>query len=234
MKTKALALALLAAASFAAGPALSHHSFAAVYDADQEVTIEGKVGNFDLTYSGNYLNRDMDGSGDYSDYSYFYDAISGYGAYFYDNDGDYVSPNQYIQGTDRYKKYFQEFRISSPSDKRLRVMAGLFWQRQSHNIEQNYIIDDIADSITVTGTPTEPKKHANSQPITPPPRPSVSPPAPRRVRAGAETPRTGASGPSTPARAGSGCRFIRCWLPPGWPPQAGVSIPPPGGWKSMA
>ena len=31
-------------------------------------------------------------------------------------------------------------------------MAGLFWQRQSHNIEQNYIIDDIADSITVTGT----------------------------------------------------------------------------------
>src|SRR3546814_11572971 len=28
----------------------------------------------------------------------------------------------------------------------------LFYQRQSHNIEQNYIIDNIADAITVTGT----------------------------------------------------------------------------------
>ncbi|MEY4889899.1 MAG: hypothetical protein RIQ75_1029, partial [Pseudomonadota bacterium] len=63
-----------------------------------------------------------------------------------------VSPNQYIVGKDKYKKYFQEFRVSSPSDNRLRVIAGLFWQRQSHNIEQNYIIDNIADSITVTGT----------------------------------------------------------------------------------
>jgi iron complex outermembrane recepter protein len=116
------------------------------------LTIQGKLANWDVTYAGGFLKRRTKVESDYSDYSYFYDAISGYGAYFYDNDGDYVSPNQYIQGNDRYKKYFQEFRISSPSDKRLRVMAGLFWQRQSHNIEQNYIIDDIADSITVTGT----------------------------------------------------------------------------------
>lgn len=46
MKTRALALVLLATASLAAGPALSHHSFAAVYDADKEVTIEGKVVQF--------------------------------------------------------------------------------------------------------------------------------------------------------------------------------------------
>ena len=46
MKTKALALALLATANLAAGPALAHHSFAAVYDADKEVTIEGKVMQF--------------------------------------------------------------------------------------------------------------------------------------------------------------------------------------------
>ena len=116
------------------------------------LTIQGKLGNWDLTYAGGYLNRRDRVESDYSDYSYFYDAIAGYGAYFYDNGGNYVSPNQYIQGKDRYKKYFQEFRISSPSDNRLRVIAGLFWQRQAHNIEQNYIIDDIADSITVTGT----------------------------------------------------------------------------------
>jgi outer membrane receptor protein involved in Fe transport len=43
-------------------------------------------------------------------------------------------------------------RFTSPADAPLRFIGGLFAQRQSHNIEQNYIIDNIADSITVTGT----------------------------------------------------------------------------------
>jgi iron complex outermembrane recepter protein len=116
------------------------------------MTIEGKIGNLDVTYAGGYLRRKDRIESDYSDYSYFYDAIAGYGAYFVDNAGNPVNPNQYIQGKDSYKKAFQEFRIASPADKRLSVIAGLFWQRQSHVIEQNYIINDIADSITVTGT----------------------------------------------------------------------------------
>ena len=39
------------------------------------LTIEGNISNFDLTYSGNYLDRDVEASFDYSDYSYFYDSI---------------------------------------------------------------------------------------------------------------------------------------------------------------
>jgi len=46
MKVKAAILMLAAAVTFAAAPAMSHHSFAAVYDAEQEVTIEGKVVQF--------------------------------------------------------------------------------------------------------------------------------------------------------------------------------------------
>lgn len=46
MKHQSLSLALLFAASLAAVPALSHHSFVAVYDPDKEVTIEGKVVQF--------------------------------------------------------------------------------------------------------------------------------------------------------------------------------------------
>jgi outer membrane receptor protein involved in Fe transport len=116
------------------------------------LTIEGKIGNWDMTLTGGHLRRKTNTESDYSDYGYFYDALSGYGAYWYDNAGDYVSPNQYIQGIDRYRKSFGEFRISSPQDASLRFIGGLFWQRQTHNIEQNYIIDDIADSITVPGT----------------------------------------------------------------------------------
>lgn len=46
MKSKLLASALLAATTLTALPAQSHHSFAAVYDAEKEVTIEGKVVQF--------------------------------------------------------------------------------------------------------------------------------------------------------------------------------------------
>ncbi|MFN3288587.1 MAG: TonB-dependent receptor, partial [Sphingomonadaceae bacterium] len=116
------------------------------------LTVEGRVGNWDLTYAGAYLKRKVDGESDYSDYAYFYDALFGYGAYFVDNAGNLVSPNQYIQFTDRYTKQSHELRLTSPAENRLRAIVGLFYQRQTHNIEQNYIIDNIADEITVTGT----------------------------------------------------------------------------------
>lgn len=116
------------------------------------LTIEGKIGNWDLTVTGGHLRRKTLTDSDYSDYAYFYDAIAGYGAYFYDNDGDLVSPNQYIKGVDRYKRNFGEVRVASPADARIRFIGGLFYQRQSHNIEQHYIIDDISDDIQVPGT----------------------------------------------------------------------------------
>jgi outer membrane receptor protein involved in Fe transport len=116
------------------------------------LTLEGKIGTWDLTATGGHMRRKTETESDYSDYSYFYDAISGYGAYFTDNNGNPVNPNQYIQGVDRYKRTFGEIRVASPADQPFRLIAGLFYQRQSHNIEQNYIIDNIADSITVAGT----------------------------------------------------------------------------------
>ncbi len=116
------------------------------------LTIEGKIGNWDLVATAGQLRRKNEVEFDYSDYAYFYDAISGYGAYFYDNNGDLVSPNQYIVAEDKYRRDFGEIRISSPQDNRVRLLAGLFAQRQSHGIEQNYIVDGISDDITVTGT----------------------------------------------------------------------------------
>jgi iron complex outermembrane recepter protein len=116
------------------------------------MTIEGKIGSWDLTLTGGHLRRQTETESDYSDYAFFYDALAGYGAYFTDNAGNPVNPNQYIQGIDRYRKTFAEARIASPADKPLRFIGGLFYQRQSHNIEQNYIVDNIADAITVTGT----------------------------------------------------------------------------------
>jgi outer membrane receptor protein involved in Fe transport len=116
------------------------------------LTVEGRIGNWDLTYAGSYMRRRVDGAQDYSDYAYFYDALAGYGAYFYDNNNNLVNPNQYIEFTDRYRKISQELRVTSPADRPVRLVAGVFYQRQQHGIEQNYIIDNIADAITVPGT----------------------------------------------------------------------------------
>ena len=116
------------------------------------LTVEGKIGNFDVTYAGSYMRRQVDSELDYSDYAYFYNELSGYGAYWYDNAGDPIVPNQLIKADDSYKKVSHELRFTSPADKRLRVVAGLFYQRQEHNIEQNYIIPGLADALTVPGT----------------------------------------------------------------------------------
>jgi iron complex outermembrane receptor protein len=119
------------------------------------LTIEGKIGSWDLTVTGGHLRRKTLTDSDYSDYAYFYDALYGSGANFYDNNDDLVSPNQYIEGIDRYRRSFAEARIASPADASIRFIGGLFWQRQAHNIEQNYVIDNIADAITVTGTDSD-------------------------------------------------------------------------------
>ncbi|MBA4050873.1 MAG: TonB-dependent receptor [Erythrobacter sp.] len=116
------------------------------------LTIEGKIGSWDLVAAGGHLWRTTETASDYSDYAYFYDALAGYGAYFTDNNGDLVSPNQFIQANDRYRRVFGELRVSSPVDAPLRFIGGVFAQRQYHRITQNYIIEDIADAITVTGT----------------------------------------------------------------------------------
>ena len=117
------------------------------------LTVEGKVGNFDVTYAGAYMKRQIDGEFDYSDYSYFYDSTPFYyGTYWYDNDYNLIDPTQYIVSDDSFTKQSHELRFTSPADKRLRLVAGLFYQRQTHNIEQNYIIDDLVDFFVVPGT----------------------------------------------------------------------------------
>jgi outer membrane receptor protein involved in Fe transport len=116
------------------------------------LTIEGKIGSFDVTYAGSYLKRKVTTQSDYADYAYFYDALFGSGAYLYDNAGNVISPNQYIRGIDRFSKQSHELRFTSPSDGVVRFVGGAFYQRQAHNIEQHYIIDNLSDDQQVVGT----------------------------------------------------------------------------------
>jgi iron complex outermembrane receptor protein len=117
------------------------------------LTVEGKIGNFDLTYVFSHLKRNVDDAADYTDYAFWYDTLAGYGAYFYDNSGALINPSQFINNKDGYTKTSHELRITSPSTDRLRFVAGLFWQQQVHDIFQRYQVTGLADVLEVPGFP---------------------------------------------------------------------------------
>ena len=112
------------------------------------LTVQGKIGNFDLTYAFAHLNRHDEVNSDYNDYSFWYDTVYGYGAYWYDDNYNPINPTQYIQGADKYNKTSHELRISSDADQRFRFVAGLFWQDQFHDIQQRYKIDGLGSMCT--------------------------------------------------------------------------------------
>ncbi|MDQ0249640.1 outer membrane receptor protein involved in Fe transport [Sphingomonas kyeonggiensis] len=123
------------------------------------LTIEGKIGNWDLTYAGAYLDRKAYSATDYTDYSEAYDnlyaSVGGLAGYFYyqDNAGNTIDPRQWVIGTDHFKKTSQELRVASPSTDRFRIVAGMFYQRQSNLIHQDYKIPGLGTAVSVNGSP---------------------------------------------------------------------------------
>src|SRR5262249_22268191 len=125
------------------------------------LTVEGKVGNLDFVYAGTHMQRWVHDKSDYTDYGFWYDTLYpsssngvdyGFGCYFYDNSHTTfctgtIPPAQHIDAKDRFVKDSHEIRISSPSSDRLRFVAGLFYERQSHWIFQDYLIDNLAYTL---------------------------------------------------------------------------------------
>jgi len=128
------------------------------------LTIEGSIGNFDVVYAGSYLDRQVEGSYDYSDYSYWYDQLylsyPGYSAYYADlhftdgdpadraygnnlfaNAGPRAMSGARFTNDDGYTKENHEVRISTDPDNRVRGTLGYFWQHQYHDFEQHWIVD---------------------------------------------------------------------------------------------
>ena len=124
------------------------------------LTVEGKVANFfDVTYAGAYMDRPRLATSDYTDYTDTYDNSYEYcGGLancfdFTDDAGNTVNPRQHIDATDHFKKMSHELRFATPSDRPIRALVGAFYQDQKNHIFQNYIIDNLATDLSVTGYP---------------------------------------------------------------------------------
>jgi iron complex outermembrane recepter protein len=135
-------------------PESNHDRFA-----QAALTIEGKISNWDLTYAAAYLERKRNSSSDYTDYAEAYDSLySSYGGlagyfYFLDNAGNTINPVQHVIGSDHFRKMSHEFRIASPAESRLRLVAGLFYQRQTNRIHQDYAVTGLGAAVSVNGLP---------------------------------------------------------------------------------
>lgn len=116
------------------------------------LVVQGKLSDWDVTYSGSYFKRTVDTQTDYSYFSVAYDTYTDYN--FYRNAaGQDIDPSQRTHGHDSYTKQSHEFRISSPSDYRLRLTTGLFMQRQSDDQIADYSIVGLSTAVNPFSPP---------------------------------------------------------------------------------
>jgi iron complex outermembrane receptor protein len=105
-------------------------------------TLNGKVGGLDLIYTGSYLTRHISQQGDYTNYAratygIFYQCTGAANYYFGTFGGPPFCHEPTGYWTDKVRNTHQshEFRISTPSDSRIRLIAGAFYE--SFRIEDN-------------------------------------------------------------------------------------------------
>jgi iron complex outermembrane receptor protein len=99
--------------------------------------INGRIGGLKVVYSGNYLVRNVEQSGDYTNY-----ARGVYASYYQctalngqPSGGTCYSPQSSWRDTEKNTHQAHELRLSTPDDGRFRGIAGLYY-------EQFVIVDD--------------------------------------------------------------------------------------------
>lgn len=110
------------------------------------LTVEGRVGDLKLLYSGAYLVRNIDQVQDYTSYAHgglyidYYQCI---------NPGTPAarcfSPSSTWRNQERNTHQSQELRLTTPDERRMRAVGGLYFE--------NYLIQNQADWFYLTALP---------------------------------------------------------------------------------
>ena len=97
-------------------------------------TVNGKFGDIKAVYTGGYLVRNVDQTGDYTNYArgVYADYYQCYGPTSY-NPGPALAPTCYSpsalwHAVEQNKHFQNELRFSTPDEWRLRGIAGAFWE----------------------------------------------------------------------------------------------------------
>ena len=115
-------------------PPLSVTLFNPSYNKDKfentALVVNGKIGDFKLVYSGSYLVRNVSQLQDYTNYA------RGVNASYYQcvglsaspATGQCYTPSTTWSETERNTHQSQELRLSTPDDKRIRGLVGVYWE----------------------------------------------------------------------------------------------------------
>ncbi len=129
---------------------LKVHDFAPESNIDKwlqaSLTVQGKVSNWDVLYSGSYMKRQINTAADYSYYTVAYDTIPDVN-YLKTSSGQDIDPTQYFTGVQHLSKMTHELRVNSPVSEPFRLTAGLFYQRQATSAFLDYYAPGIAQNV---------------------------------------------------------------------------------------
>ena len=129
-------------------PDLSVQLFDPSYDKDNfedtQLTVNGRVGQLKLVYTGSFLDRKVTQVQDYTNYSrgqyagYYQCEYPGYPFHFdaatntilptANSSGYCYSPREFWTDHERSTHQSHELRLSTPDEWRVRAIAGLFWE----------------------------------------------------------------------------------------------------------
>jgi outer membrane receptor protein involved in Fe transport len=119
-------------------PDLSVQNYVPTYDFDKfentSLTVNGKIGDLKVVYTGGYLVRNIDNQGDYTNYT------RGVYADYYQctpaqptSQGACYSPVSFWRDVEKNTHDSQELRVSTPDNWRLRGILGAFWEEYKIN-----------------------------------------------------------------------------------------------------
>lgn len=130
--------------------------FAPIWDKDHfentALTINGKIGDLGLVYSGAYLVRHVDQTGDYTNYS-----RSGSGYYYNCTGPNTQNPSPVVQcyspvlswnDQTRNSHISNELRLSTPDDWRLRGLVGIYQENFNIVDDQNFQYNNLPGCTT--------------------------------------------------------------------------------------
>jgi outer membrane receptor protein involved in Fe transport len=118
------------------------------------LTVNGKIGDLKLVYSGSYMVRNIEQQGDYTNY-----ARGVYADYYQcttpaqtGSVGKCYSPSAFWRESDNALHDSQEIRVSTPDDWRVRGIAGLFWEDYTIHENIDWMYKSLPACVTAADT----------------------------------------------------------------------------------
>lgn len=122
------------------------------------LTIQGKIGDFDIVSATGLFNRRWTNANDYTYYSVTYDKFAtndpaGYAEYtnFTDANGNFINPTQQYFSKAHQRKFTQEVRLSTPQAWPFHITIGGFYQFQKQNTDTSYFIPGLGAATNPNG-----------------------------------------------------------------------------------